>query len=297
MFMVKKIISLGQDDRTRLDTLKVDNIKMRLTYDTAENISSVTVDAPKKDMPKIETLIDMILNINATWSSALRSTALLNATNNQNTNKLVSSTGNITFIQAFSDEGQIETLHPVSAAIPIQGNKLYLGVGMRQFPAVTVISITQTNVDWVKIKAETDGLNCNCELWRGIVGANALNDLTVNLSAISQYSKANVLEFSGVTSVTDVTALNTGDSVNPDSGTTAATAQAKELAIAVLMNQTAIGMASPTNGYTMIDGTLSPVNDMATAILYKILSAIATQNTSVTSDSYPWVGVIGTFKG
>jgi len=120
------------------------------------------------------------------------------------------------------------------------------------------------------------------------------------------------LELAGAASTPkDVTASNSGTSATLDSGTTAATAQANELAIAGLAmtasSSTQIAaFTSPTNSFTLdrqqalqTDSGDTPrvYEDLRYAGLYKVLTATGTQNTGASdSASHPWEGAIVTYK-
>jgi hypothetical protein len=299
---LKKVITLKQDSRIRLDTLELDRLKIRLTYDQQENISSVTFDASKKDMPDQKTMIDMVLNVNATWSSSLRSVNLINQKALQNNNSLestiVASSGSISIIQQIdTHNGSVNTLNPILASNPINGNTLFMAVSTRIFGVSSVISIMQNNVSWTLIASKDDGTD-KVELWEGTVGALASNSAMITFDKVATMANCVLMEFSGSVSTTDVSATNSANSNTPDSGTTAATTAVNELQIAVLamQNDYTATMNTPTNGFTLLDGASN--NWLTLGALYKIASAIGTANCSVTG--YPagslWVGLIVTFK-
>lgn len=113
-----------------------------------------------------------------------------------------------------------------------------------------------------------------------------------------------MVEYAGAatSSPLDVFANNgsTGGSSTADSGTTGATGQADEVAVAILISRNTNTYSSPTNSFSLVDQGQSGNGTAAEAVdgcwLEKILSSTGAQNVSTTNTSRPWTGVIATFK-
>lgn len=130
--------------------------------------------------------------------------------------------------------------------------------------------------------------------------------VTANVSGASPWTDIVVAEVSGIspTSPLDRTASNlSGASIGSgDSGVTAVTTQAKELAVAVFnpmgaSNYTAINENST---WTSLYKPLSGSSQEAGNALYKILSTTGTQTSAWTitpNSAAGYVAVIATFKG
>ena len=110
-------------------------------------------------------------------------------------------------------------------------------------------------------------------------------------------------EWSGLvtSAATDQTAVSDGTTAGPSptSGTTAATSQASELAIAVMCDNTGLNPETITDptGWTNIYHQTNGATYDAGAAAYKVLSATGTQvATWGTGDNVNWVGCIATFK-
>ncbi len=204
--------------------------------------------------------------------------------------------------------GSGSSISPSMTNTPASGNVLIATIGISDYNgAVTVSSISQTNVAWTKQKSINgypygDGhFWLDSEIWLGVVGSGASKNITVNLSGTPSYaSVANICEYSGVatSSFLDQTASNFAIS-NPkimDTGTTSATTQANELWIGSVAAEAYGNLSNPANGFTLLDGVqVSP--NLGNAYLEKIVSSTGTASSSVDDpDSIDgFAGCIATF--
>lgn len=187
---------------------------------------------------------------------------------------------------------------------PSSGNVLIAVVGIYSNPAGTqVSSISQTGVTWARQVQNFS--NGTLEIWAGVVGANALPNLTVNLSNTASISGVvDVCEYSGILPVSflDLTATNNGGfNTATDAGTIATTAQAGELWIgATLANSSPpVSQSTPRNGFILLDGqpTSWSFPGISIAYLEKIVVNIGTANTGTTASSNCWwAGCLAAFK-
>lgn len=111
-----------------------------------------------------------------------------------------------------------------------------------------------------------------------------------------------LFEYSGVASVAplDVTAVSTGTSATPTTGTTGITTAAEELWFAAIDVTGAYAQSAPTNMFTMIGNTMvgSQSSGMSAAWLERIASAPGAAGTSTTiSAAREYSGAVVTFKG
>jgi hypothetical protein len=121
-----------------------------------------------------------------------------------------------------------------------------------------------------------------------------VNDFTIELSEWSGAAAASSL---------DQEAEATSTTLAPSSGTTAATAQNDELAVAVIANRNVSTQSAPTNSYTQraqgqsTHATVS--NRVNTGFYHLVLTSTGATSTSVTvsgGTTRPCTGVVVTFK-
>jgi hypothetical protein len=202
--------------------------------------------------------------------------------------------GTIGLIQNTIDyQESVNNLNPTLNTTPISGNILVAVIGLRYFPASQVNSLVQNGVVWALASAENVGSN-DVEVWIGKVGVGAVAALQVNLSQTVQAGKAILLEFAGAVGTVDKTAVSTGNSTTPDTGTIAATTAANELWIGGLLTEGdgATAITAYTNGFTAVGDFTHPF--LVLAAVYKIVTAINTANCSGTCVSAPWIGTMVT---
>jgi len=180
---------------------------------------------------------------------------------------------------------------------------------------VYVSSITQTNVTWTKQIGKrctaTEGASPHglyTEIWVGVVGASASASITVNMAAAAATSNlgiSDVCEYSGLltSGFLDKTASNTSlNSTTLDTGTTAVTAQADELWVGATGGggtTSATTQASPTNGFTLLDGADYSFSGWHQSLAYleKIVSSAAAANSGTTAaNAVDSACCIATFK-
>lgn len=137
--------------------------------------------------------------------------------------------------------------------------------------------------------------------WYKIAGASEGNP-QVQISAARDMAMIG-LEYSGnvTASVIDKQANNSGLGTTSDTGTTATTAQAEELWMGMIAQQTSATQTSPTNGFSIVGNEVSNnaggFSRCRVVALEKIVSATGTANTGCTvSASREWVGKMTTYK-
>jgi hypothetical protein len=187
------------------------------------------------------------------------------------------------------------------ANTPIQGNILIATISANiTTQYVTVTGITQTNVTWSEAVQANAAYTLKCAIWFGVVGANASKNVSVGFNQNCNGIVVNITEWGGILTVNpvDKTAANPYGSTSTatSTGTTAATTQANELWVgcicAYLQSQ-----ATPTNGFTLLDGSYTDGQEISDGHLYKIASTTGTANTGTTITSSYNHGCIATFKG
>jgi len=183
------------------------------------------------------------------------------------------------------------TISVTMASPPTSGNVLVLVYGSLGGVAyIKVTSISQVGVTWTQqvSKVYTDDTRLDSEIWFGVVGAGADDDLTVNTDWASGavYHVADVCEYSGVltASFLDKTATDSGHTATPTTGTTAATTQNDELWIGTIdcsKIATDCTQSLPTNGFTLMDGAF--YSRLSVSYLEKIVSATGAASAGTTS--------------
>jgi phospholipase C len=168
--------------------------------------------------------------------------------------------------------------------------------------ASTVTGITDSGGNaWVKA-GSAQRHEADEELWYAVssTSISSLGFVTVTTSAPSAIAMT-VIDVSGIAASAplDVVSTNTGASTTPSSGTTAATINASEIAVA------GIGWIKPSSpsgqsaGYRPLATTESTVSGLVTGeqAATKVLSATGTQSYAATlSTDVPWTAIIATFQ-
>lgn len=163
--------------------------------------------------------------------------------------------------------------------------------------AITV-SDNRGNTWTTRVAAQTGNGQSRIAICEALNVAGGATTITVTSSGTGdQYITADAVEVASLpaASAFDVSATNTGASTTPSTGTTAATAQADEIAFAVFGTESSGGMATPTD-YTNLD--LNNDNSVYQPIsaCYRILTATGAQSASFTAGMVSWVGGIATYK-
>lgn len=189
---------------------------------------------------------------------------------------------------------------------PTSGNIIILGEGgfAPTGTGVTVSSISQTGGTWsgsgngLQI-AKVSAASIHTEIWMGTASASAGAVITITLSgtpiANSQYV-GDAFEYSGLQSastVLDKTGSNSDQTVHvTDTGTTGTTSLPIELWVGSVFGDAA--QTTPTNGFTLVDGT----TNWSEAYLDKIVSSTGAANSGTTFGGFAdYAGAIATFKG
>jgi hypothetical protein len=184
--------------------------------------------------------------------------------------------------------------------IPVSKDVLIATIGIANSSAIVVrIDDANGKVVWTKQIGNSQSSG-DAEIWLGVVSSGASVTQTVTLtSGSADGAVTDICEYAGIliiTSPLDKTALDNNSSSNPDTGTTDPTTQNHELWIGVTVTYTVSGTQTiPTNGFTLLDGTL--YTHCSVAYLEKPVLSIGTAGSGTTdSASDPWVGCIATFK-
>ncbi len=200
---------------------------------------------------------------------------------------------------------------------PTTGNVLIAVIGTYRTDGDNVRTVSSISggsgaeATWHKINSEDYSYNApgsytgndfaaNVEIWMGIVSTGSTT-VTITISGSSNTNAvADICEYSGIATASpyyDRIATSTGTDSTPSStGTTSTTTQASELWIGGITITDNSAQNSPTNGFTLIDGTV--YGSMSLAYLEKVVSTTGAANSGTsTSGNYRYVGCIATFKG
>jgi len=122
--------------------------------------------------------------------------------------------------------------------------------------------------------------------------------ITCTTSDNTNYFVCNAVDISGVTTLDKTAGYVNGTSTTPVTGTTATTTAANEILLCFFGNGNA-----PSNGWTQGTNWTIPTNGSQTgsyyssAVEYQVVSSTGSyQGTITTVLSYPWIGMISTFK-
>lgn len=168
---------------------------------------------------------------------------------------------------------------------PRHGN-LQLAIITRQSTTANqTTSITQTGATWTKLLEINGPLTCSNEIWWSRnAGASDANTIIAHFNATIAVA-VTYLEFYGMGIVpsVDQSVTSSGVAGTMSTGTTSATTQTPELAIAGFGFLAAMGAApaSITNGYIIGEGNIVSSGQVGAWALYSILTALAATSTSV----------------
>jgi hypothetical protein len=165
-------------------------------------------------------------------------------------------------------------------------------------PLATVSGVTDSASNtWSKAAGVTSGTQADMEVWYASSAAS-VTGVTVAVAAASAIAFT-VLDITGALATPlDKTATLAGTSTAPSTGTTAATAQGSEIAIAGIGWNGTATPSGQTTGYTTTAIQSSTATGSATGeqASWEILSATGTQTYGATlSASVAWTGAIATF--
>lgn len=146
---------------------------------------------------------------------------------------------------------------------------------------------------------------CHMSLYGGYLTAAPTTITVPKNAAGNRPSAACLLELSAIasTSYLDVSATNNGTGTSCSTGTTATTAQADSMAIAVWTNDSLLAYSAQTNGFTeVVDfGSLAGgVGGVGVCLAYKVLSATGTVECTATRAAgagVSWVAGVAVLKG
>jgi hypothetical protein len=209
--------------------------------------------------------------------------------------------------------GNSSTLTVTLNSAPASGNVLVAVIGtFASFPpSVNSIAQASGSVTWTRQNYSSDAslYGRRVEIWTGIVSGTASASLTITLSASANPVIANVAEYSGLntSSLLDTSASSIGSyTTTLTTGTTPTTSQADELWLGGIINvinpASGAGITSPTNSFTLYDGT-GFVDGLTVALAYldRIVSATGAAYTGATGASgatySAYAGCIVTLKG
>jgi hypothetical protein len=145
------------------------------------------------------------------------------------------------------------------------------------------------------VKTKAQG-TLDTEIWAALNISGASAGFTIALSG-SSVTSATVYAFEyynvATSSATDVTAnASSASSTTGDSGTTAATANANELWFGVIGATVNAAQTAPTNGFTLVDGTVN-----GTTVTLAILEKILGPTNAGTADAGTTLGGTGVYAG
>lgn len=163
--------------------------------------------------------------------------------------------------------------------------------------AGTSISTVSDGVNtWTRRSGRTFvGSGGGCETWEAnnVTGGNLTVTVTpsgtVNiLLAIAEYSGPSASPF-------DKQASTSGTSASPNSGATTTTAQADEILVGVISQNSAGGTISPGSGYTLRQSSAA-AGGLILNLMDQTVSATGTYSADATMVSSQWVSQITTYK-
>jgi hypothetical protein len=164
-------------------------------------------------------------------------------------------------------------------------------------PTVTGVTDSASN-KWVRAAAVTQGTQADGEIWY-VTGAASVSNVTVTVTGASALALT-VLDVAGASPTPlDKTAVLSGSSATPSTGTTTATAQPNEIAVGGIGWSGTATPSGQTAGYTPTAVRQSTASGAATGeqAAWKILTAAGTQTYGAAlSSSMAWTGAIATFK-
>ena len=163
----------------------------------------------------------------------------------------------------------------------------------------TVTGVTDSASNkWVRAAAVTQGTQADGEIWYA-TGAASVSMVTVTVTGASALALT-VLDVAGASPAPlDKTAVLSGSSATPSTGTTTATAQANEIAVGGIGWNGTATPSGQTAGYTPTAVRQSTASGAATGeqAAWKMLTAAGTQTyAAALSSSMAWTGAIATFK-
>lgn len=170
-------------------------------------------------------------------------------------------------------------------------------VALIAFEGGTDITITPPDPSWNLADRGDSGIKVGTAIYY-IDNAASESGVSTWTFSVSKKAALVLVEYSGVLTASplDKTASQGGAGVVADSGLTAATTKADEIAIASLVTKEIETFSAQTNGFSEI-GEYTGSDRVTIAFEEKILSATGTQQVQAdTSDNKEWAGVIATFK-
>ena len=203
------------------------------------------------------------------------------------------------------------TLSASPTAATTAGDLLVAVIRDRNSAALAPVStVTDSNAGdhWIPAASKVQGSQADGEIWY-VANAASLStsqSVTVTVGGTKASTTAiafTVLDVSGAATTTplDATATNGGSTQPASTGTTAATAQASEIAIAdVGWNSGSVTVSGQTAGYSVLPTQQSTVSGTGTGEqgAFRLLSATGTQTyqATISASTAAWTGAIATFK-
>jgi acid phosphatase len=162
---------------------------------------------------------------------------------------------------------------------------------------VTAIMDSAGN-SWVRAAAVSDGDRADGEIWY-TSSAHSVTSVTVSVATSSSIA-VTVLDIPNATmSPLDRIATMTERGTAASTGSTEATSQADEIAVAVVGWNSTVAASNPSAGFTTISRFQSPVHNDAGGeqAAYETLASVGTPSYSATlSAAVSWTGLIATFE-
>jgi hypothetical protein len=189
---------------------------------------------------------------------------------------------------------------------PTQGDVLIAVIASRLSNGlISVLSVSQPNVNWTFIGSNTTGggagsNNCEIEIWLGVALANPGTLVTVNLNTTPNASVLNAIDVGGIANINFLDQLVEADRFGLEAGPTPITTTPIQIWVGGIVNEdTSFVMGSPTNNFTLLDGTNDPNGWIDSCLVYYVANAVGIADCMITmSGGTPGVGagVMATFR-
>ena len=149
---------------------------------------------------------------------------------------------------------------------------------------------------WTRVSTVSNG-SAHAAIFWALAGSSAANTVTLNTGG-SEYPTLAILEVVGTPAASpfDVQATGTGTSASHSTGTTAATAQADEIGIAVSTYDGGSGGTPTVGGSWTLGEIQTNFANMPLATAWQILSATGTQTATFSWINAPYAACVATFK-
>jgi hypothetical protein len=214
--------------------------------------------------------------------------------------------GTPAFVQQVTGHGVGATRAVTTASATVAGNRLVVEVGAWSYGSATTSTVTDNAGDtFVKLLSFTASDHTEMSVWTAVVKTGGTKPTVTATATASADLGVLVLEYSGLSTVTDATVLDqqahatgtTSSAGTVSSGTTAAGTADGELALGLYADSGFSRTLSAGSGYTQ-RVNLSPASDMELLAEDKVVAAGATVSaTAGTGASTTWLMAALVLKG